>query len=195
MLNELSCWYFDWATVGTWVGGLATAGAALWGVYVAVTAWNGEKLRRRIKNKTQAILIAPELAHSAIAADSLIQYTEQILNTPIKLAYLRSRLSLDAAKEMARSNGEMDEGLAIALGEFVVTVSMLQDSLDRWGIGPMQGKDAENAILSVTKLVRPKAEKLAEQLAQSALGSKELLDAALKRQGGGVGQSLEASPL
>lgn len=28
MLEGVSCWYFDWATIGTWVGGLGAASAA-----------------------------------------------------------------------------------------------------------------------------------------------------------------------
>ena len=42
MLNEVSCWYFDWATVGTWIGGLGAAAAA----WAAVWAVKQEGKRR-----------------------------------------------------------------------------------------------------------------------------------------------------
>ncbi len=35
MLNEISCWYFDWATVGTWVGGVGSATAAVVALWLA----------------------------------------------------------------------------------------------------------------------------------------------------------------
>ncbi len=44
MLNELSCWYFDWSTIGTWVGGVGSATAA------AIALWLARRdLRRREK--------------------------------------------------------------------------------------------------------------------------------------------------
>lgn len=186
MLNELSCWYVDWAAIGTWVGGLGTTFAAMWGVYAAVKAWESEKSRRQIKIKAQAILMVPELAHTTNVASALLKNTNAILADQERLSYVRSRLAIDMAKEVSRSNVEMSEGLAVALSEFVVVVSMLQDSLDRWSTGPIRSEKAVDAIHHVAKMVVPKAEKLAAQLAHSALGSRELLDEALKRQEEGV---------
>lgn len=42
MLDTVSCWYFDWATVGTWVGGLGAAAAA----WAAVSTTNKATERR-----------------------------------------------------------------------------------------------------------------------------------------------------
>lgn len=42
MLNGVSCWYIDWATIGTWVGGVGAAAAA-WAAVWAV--WRGERER------------------------------------------------------------------------------------------------------------------------------------------------------
>lgn len=33
MLNEVSCWYVDWGTLGTWVGGMGAAAAAFAAVW------------------------------------------------------------------------------------------------------------------------------------------------------------------
>lgn len=185
MFSEISCWHLNWdaiGAVGAWVGGIATAGAALWGVYVAKTAWNSEKKRRQVRIKSQAILMVPELAHTCLAATALFKNASVILGDHEKLSYVRSRLVIDVAKEVVRSNGEISEGLAVALSEFVAIVLMLQDSIDRWAAGPIRGAAAIKAIKDISEMVRPKGERLAEQLALSALGSQELLDAAMQRQ-------------
>lgn len=35
MLNEVSCWYIDWSLIGTWVGGVGSAGAAIAAIFLS----------------------------------------------------------------------------------------------------------------------------------------------------------------
>lgn len=35
MLESVSCWYVDWATIGAWVGGIGSAAAAIAAVWIA----------------------------------------------------------------------------------------------------------------------------------------------------------------
>lgn len=184
MLEEMSCWSVNWnaiGAVGSWVGGLGTAGAAWWAVVAARKAWNREKLRRKILVKTRAILVAPELLHVNSAAESLISEGDGILNDKNRLEYLKSRLTIKGAEELLRHNGEIEESLASAAAEFVVIVSVLQDSLDRWTSGPVRDEAARDAILRIAHLIPEKALKLTEEMSIVAVGSKALLREALSK--------------
>ena len=43
MLNEVSCWYVNWANIGTWVGGIGAAAAAI----AAVWSVNFQECKRK----------------------------------------------------------------------------------------------------------------------------------------------------
>lgn len=182
MLGEMSCWNVNWnavGAIGSWVGGLGTAGAAWWAFQAASNAWDREKLRRKVLVKTQAILVAPELLHVKSAAESLIREGAAILSDQNRIEYLRSRLNIDRAKELLRHNGEIEESLASAAAEFVLIVSVLQDSLERWASGPVRNEAAQDAIFRFARFIPEKALKLTEEMSIVAVGSRELLQEAL----------------
>lgn len=64
MLNEVSCLYVDWGTLGTWVGGLGAAAAA----FAAVWAVRHESQRRKSYSR---FLLEQDLRRLDSASESL----------------------------------------------------------------------------------------------------------------------------
>lgn len=181
MLNEISCWYVDWnaiGAVGAWVGGLATASAAVWAVHVATKAWKDEKLRRRVKAQSLVLLMIPELAHVSLAAKSLSESPDAVLGDQKQLQYVKSRLSVAAAGKLVDTNGELEQQLALAVSEFVVTTTILCDALDRWESGPVRTQKAKDAILRVADLTLEKVDGLSRELVRYDESYRPILSAA-----------------
>lgn len=76
MLNEISCWAWDWgaiSAVGTWVGGLGTVAAASWGVFSLNDAWKKERERNAKRSQTLLILISAEISFAAGVVQQVVE--------------------------------------------------------------------------------------------------------------------------
>lgn len=71
MLKEMSCWHFDWATIGTWVGGLGSAAAA------CAAVWAVKHGVQRRKNFSK-YLLKQDVKRLRIIVDYLFSIAEHL---------------------------------------------------------------------------------------------------------------------
>ena len=74
MLNTLSCWYIDWAAIGTWVGGIGSAGAALAAVKIARKGDQAREVEKENALEIYRILVAPEITKFAMALPGVREF-------------------------------------------------------------------------------------------------------------------------
>lgn len=173
MLNELSCFYFDWVTVGTWVGGVGTAGAALWGVFSVRKAWAMERSRNITRAHVLMILISPEIGFASGAAEQILVKPEMLTDKSIT-AYWRENLSLVYMPQLLALSGDLDQDLAFALAQSHMYVMVLDKYLMRWESGS-QSSEAAGAIKKAAAALKESTKKLMIEFNKAQSFNKDLM--------------------
>lgn len=145
MLNEISCWAWDWgaiSAVGTWVGGLGTVAAASWGVFSLNDAWKKERERNAKRSQTLLILISAEISSAAGVVQQVVE-RPGLLGNPEAVSDFRENLLLTYVQELLSLSGELDRDLAFTLAQVHHYVTVLDKYLERWSKGARSGDIAE----------------------------------------------------
>ncbi|MBP7646534.1 MAG: hypothetical protein KA751_07245 [Comamonas sp.] len=130
MLDGVSCWYFDWATIGTWVGGLGAASAAWAAVWSVKRQEKSRKdfakyLFRRDIGTIQSLL-EREVLHSVASAfageqEMVTQDLVELRRISLQLEYFGKSDKLFAysgeGKNFSELNAAVDE--LIDLDKFI----------------------------------------------------------------------------
>ena len=155
MLGTLSCWYFDWATLGTWVGGLGSAAAAFVAVYVLR---EGAAERQERKKALFAYLVhgvVSELEgnlYACLAAESIFdKYSKENLEA------LLSRFSLDETSVLSRQPEYLSVDLAHHLGRYNMAINRLITNFEKYSKARDNGVNYEiyeNILLTYLKGVK-----------------------------------------
>lgn len=151
------------SAIGTWIGGLGSAGAA--GVAVGV-AWSSFKAQQRqqtaylISMTTQLIPEVVKVANLGIELE--ISHGVHIHN-PQALVYVQSSLSIPITNKLVEMGGMGSTALALAAGELVASTKLILDNIQMVELGGP--KDHLSMLaMSNAKLVFFKALSLAKAI-------------------------------
>lgn len=178
MLNEISCWVWDWSAigaVGAWAGGIATAGTLGWAMYSANDAWKRERARRQVKTNVLQVLITPEVARTFAVVNSILKQQEiEVLDSPERVQYAIDNLRLTYLPQLLNATGDVDEGLALAAAQVQVLVETLLSGLARWDDGP-RTNERRAAILAAADVLNRRVAQLIEEMKRVIPSSAEAL--------------------
>lgn len=185
MLNAVSCWYFDWATAGTWVGGLGSALAA--GAAVCVISKSNKQQDRRNKAlaASSTALFVPELIQvGSLLADwrFLPNYCFLYQGDFIRAKAYFSSPEIKRFCQPRTDSEDIVEAAVyyrIALETLGETVSNIEDKVDDLGRVHAQ-KHSPNFDIQVETAIN-RVVKLATLLIKKHPESKVVLDYVLKR--------------
>lgn len=168
MLNAMSCWYFDWATAGTWVGGIGSALAALVALKVSYLTLQAQQKQKAAYLAGLTPQLIPEVAKVVkMAWDLEVAHGAHVYNAT-SIDYVKSGLSVPIANKLVEMGGLSSHNLALAAGELIASTKLITDDIEmveKFGLAD-QLDALSQRVAKNSHFVYEKAITLAKALAQ-----------------------------